>query len=232
MPIPTTIDRTGCPGTRHGDYNAYQTYGCRCPDAGDAYYRYQKAGRLGTRVPLRIPAIGTRRRVQALMAIGYTRAEIAAAAGRDERAIGHLWHQHWVYRTTADAIRRIYDTWSMTPGNSDKTCQYARRRSYAPPLAWDDDTIDDPKARPKLGSAVSIAYDHAKVERALDRVLTYEQLTPAERAEAVRRLNAAGLNDQQIADALQHESDAIERRRQRMGLPVRAGTPYTTPRSS
>lgn len=89
-------------------------------------------------------SVGARRRAQALAAIGWPMSDLAArvgmTAGNLSVTIAHprLSYRHWV------AIRDVYDEWSMTPGPSRKTRQVAAARGWAPPLAWDDDTIDDP----------------------------------------------------------------------------------------
>ncbi len=45
-------------------------------------------------------------------------------------------------------ISELYDRLSMTPGPSPQTRGWAKTLGYAPPLAWDEDTIDDPRSRP------------------------------------------------------------------------------------
>ena len=49
---------------------------------------------------------------------------------------------------TAAAIARAYTALSSTPGPSDTARKTAADLGWAPPLAWDDDTIDDPAAEP------------------------------------------------------------------------------------
>lgn len=97
-----------------------------------------------------INVTGIARRIQALAAIGHRYADIAAEAGLSQRALSHIvrhdvarvWHVH------AARIIDIYDRWCMTYGPSDKGRRRAALKGWAPPLAWDDDTIDDPHATP------------------------------------------------------------------------------------
>ncbi|WP_329123945.1 hypothetical protein [Streptomyces sp. NBC_01353] len=48
-----------------------------------------------------------------------------------------------------DGIRAAYEALSMRTGTSAKTRLRAQRSGWAPPLAWDDDTIDDPHGVPQ-----------------------------------------------------------------------------------
>jgi hypothetical protein len=66
----------------------------------------------------------------------------------------------------------------------------ARANGWAPPLAWDDETIDDPKARPHLRVTVD-GVDDVVVERVLGgewKIAT----TKAEKVEIVARWLADG----------------------------------------
>lgn len=125
-----------------------------------------------------IPAIGTVRRIQALHAAGWTLSELAGRLGmsptnftrlhtdrkrrprkrmprRGVQAINR-YRLHWtVQRVTADAVARLYDQLvdldaaeHMTPIGYARSVASAKRRGWAPPAAWDADSIDDPAARP------------------------------------------------------------------------------------
>ncbi|WP_102509103.1 hypothetical protein [Sanguibacter massiliensis] len=97
-----------------------------------------------------VPIIGTRRRIRALLAIGWTHDLIAAAAGLPERRTVTLLSQagHLCSLENHERIKRVYNELSMTPGPSETNRARARKFRHVPPLAWDDDTIDDPSARP------------------------------------------------------------------------------------
>jgi len=56
-----------------------------------------------------------------------------------------------IRRATADNVRRVYDELWDKPGPSRISAQRAAKRGWVPPLAWDDDTIDDPAAVADLG---------------------------------------------------------------------------------
>jgi hypothetical protein len=87
----------------------------------------------------------------------------------------------------------------MRPGPSHRTRARARALGYAPPLAWDDDAIDDPSAQPCPGnhaagsSTEEPVVDQVAVERALaGRSLA--GLTAAERLAAVAHLAGQGVS--------------------------------------
>ncbi len=98
------------------------------------------------------PALGIRRRVQALVAIGYTQDNIAAATGIAQGLLSriangqavHVVARNW--HTIVDHYERV----CMTPGPSKVAAANARRNGWAPPLAWDEEAIDDPTATPHV----------------------------------------------------------------------------------
>ena len=92
-----------------------------------------------------VPRVGVVRRVQALMAMGWSHHELGQAGvpntARLLTGTGNLVTiQRW------REISELYDRLSMTPGPSPQTRGWAKTLGYAPPLAWDEDTIDDPRA--------------------------------------------------------------------------------------
>ena len=108
-----------------------------------------------------VPRVGAARRVQALLALGWPHEQLGAAGITNSAQIigapGELitvdrWRQ----------VRDVYDALSMTPGPSSSTRARAAKLGYAPPLAWDEDGIDDPNATPER--------DVAFLEREVDLV--------------------------------------------------------------
>ena len=97
-----------------------------------------------------VPAVGARRRIRALLAIGWTHAHICQTAGlpRMRSAVVLSQAGDLVALATHDRIAAAYDELSMRQGPSVRN----RRLGYPPPLAWDDETIDDPDATPDLGA--------------------------------------------------------------------------------
>lgn len=169
---------------------------------------------------------GTRRRLQALNAIGYGYDDLASLLGSSESAIRRLAAGHAKFVSTErDAqVQRLYEQIADRPPAqpSLRVLRNAARKGWLPPICWDDDTIDDPNAAPYLPGTpdADIDYDEAKVLRAVDGHLPYEQLTRAEAADTVRRLNRRGLTDGEIGRIVHASTNTICRRRLRMGLPA------------
>lgn len=96
---------------------------------------------------------GTRRRIQAMQWMGWPAREIAERVGVKTETISTVSHRGGgrgrVSSRLARAIANIYEDLSGLPGPSRQSATKARAYGYAPPLAWDDDTIDDPKRRPR-----------------------------------------------------------------------------------
>lgn len=101
---------------------------------------------------------GTRRRLRALIALGWTRRAIAARIpSTHEKSIGRMIHLDTTVTTwTAWRVEVAYkEMASLRPEEHDVAVREARRarveaatQGWAPPAAWDDDTIDDPAAIP------------------------------------------------------------------------------------
>lgn len=108
----------------------------------------------------RIDATGTRRRCQAMQARGFPLAAIAGQAGVFPRHFQKSVSCDKVTARLARLVRDVYGLWwSADPGDygvkawvADRTRRDADRRGWHGPLAWDDDTIDDPQARPYVPS--------------------------------------------------------------------------------
>ncbi|MGW1135642.1 hypothetical protein [Streptomyces griseoluteus] len=100
---------------------------------------------------------GTHRRLQALMAIGWPQLRLGPHIGRHPVYVNALLNQPNIYGTTAMAVATAYDRlWNQDPrqhgvktGTWKKVVGVARTHGWAPPGAWDDDTIDDPTAQPE-----------------------------------------------------------------------------------
>lgn len=96
-----------------------------------------------------INSAGTRRRVQALAWMGWPTREVAHRAGVRERSLASLIQPtRQVSHALALRVAHVYNQLSDVPGPSRGARAKARQLDHAPPAAWDDDTIDDPKARP------------------------------------------------------------------------------------
>ncbi|WP_404351866.1 helix-turn-helix domain-containing protein [Phycicoccus jejuensis] len=175
-----------------------------------------------------VPRIGAQRRIQALMALGWPHEAIAAAGAQNTSNVlnsgGHLmtaarWRE----------VRDVYERLSMTPGPSPETRGWARSLGYAPPLAWDEDAIDDPTAEPqgteRGGGQAGPLVDSVAVSRAVEGGHPQGiELSRPERLMATRRLAAAGASDSEIADRLGVSTRTVLRIRDAEQIP--AGRPH------
>lgn len=138
-----------------------------------------------------ISAVGTHRRVQALCTLGWSPRSQIQRAGLAQAGSTRLLAGAQVWPRTAEKVRRLYDELSMKPAPPSRAATRARQRAvgqrFFPPLAWDDETIDDPAALPCLLPPVE-PVDPA-LELAVQHVVARHDVpvTPAVRREIVRR---------------------------------------------
>jgi hypothetical protein len=124
-----------------------------------------------------VPADGATRRVRALLAIGWTRDDIARRLARTNPA--HLARgsypaiKAYRWREVAD----VYEALSMRRGPSHITANRCVKLGYLPPLSWDD--IDDPAENPTGGRYATTDVDLVVVRR----ILGGDWSHPANRAE-------------------------------------------------
>jgi hypothetical protein len=96
-----------------------------------------------------VDSCGARRRVQALAWMGWPKATVAARTGIPVTTLRTLiLPSRRISFDYAARVAEVYDELSHLRGPSKISAGKARGDGFAPPLAWDDDTIDDPRARP------------------------------------------------------------------------------------
>ena len=107
---------------------------------------------------LPIDATGTRRRVHALVACGWSQKKLGERIGLTAANFHASITGELVTVDTARKVRALYDQlWNEPPPEqthrekiaASRARNLARARGWAPPLAWDDDLIDDPAATPE-----------------------------------------------------------------------------------
>lgn len=165
-----------------------------------------------------IGAVGTQRRLQALAFMGWDLTSISARTGVTENVLLHVrsGKQTRVKAAAAARVAAVFDKVSMTPGPSKRTATIATRRyGWAPPLAWDDDTIDDPTATPATSSPATVHVDDVD-EVAVARAIHGTdgppvRLNRAERRIVVEELLRRGVSHSQIADRVGVTPRTIER---------------------
>ena len=114
-----------------------------------------------------VDGTGTARRLQALMAIGWSGTRLAERLGVLRTNFTEILHgRRGVHHATAHAVRALYDElWDVAPpaattfeqGAVTRTLRFAQQHGWVPPMAWDDETIDDPAARPSVGDAGTVS---------------------------------------------------------------------------
>lgn len=179
-------------GTTRGHAAGCRELCCRTPRNLDEARRRKYRDALG--IQRRIPALGTQRRIRALMALGWTGRTIADHCGwKSAEAVTEiLKDRQFVFLATAAKIASAYDEMSMRVGPSDKNRAEARKKGWAPPLAWDD--IDNDPAPNYGGQDQDV--DPVVVMRLLqgDRV----SATKAEREAAIERWVADGGSEREL----------------------------------
>jgi len=112
-----------------------------------------------TATPATRPAAGTARRLQALAVAGWPVGRLARETGLTPYRVDRLM-AGTVDTVTVDEARAVAAVYARYSGASPGLCgvshihaRAARDRAtaagWAPPAAWDDDTIDDPDAIPQ-----------------------------------------------------------------------------------
>lgn len=101
-----------------------------------------------------IPITGSRRRLRALQALGYPLPDLSARIGATRDALGDIasGQNTCVTAGVARRIEQAFRELQLTPGPSNITRIRSSKKGWYLPLAWDEDTIDDPDARPDTGT--------------------------------------------------------------------------------
>lgn len=169
----------------------------------------------------RICSRGTHRRVQALVAIGWSQSKLAERLGVGRSNFGLMMQSDQVNVRTHRATVALFDQlWDQLPPRAEwrdkiaysRSLGYAGARRWLPPLAWDD--IDNDVEPPVQDEPDGI--DVIAVELAMHGEVV--RLSPAERREAVTRLHAERWSDQRIAAALGCADRTVWRIRQELNL--------------
>jgi hypothetical protein len=137
-----------------------------CPHRGEAPSRKIRPANAAPLMAIPVPpptddavvdATGTRRRLQALVAVGWSGAELMRRIGIVGTDFPKILGREQILARTERKIRALYDqVWDVPPPASTRweratltrALAFAANRGWAPPMAWDDDTIDDPATQP------------------------------------------------------------------------------------
>lgn len=170
-----------------------------------------------------VDATGTRRRLQALVALGWTFGQLATELERTVSNLKRTLRTHWVTADTAVRVAAVYERlWDSRPDQSSPSSRaaanaaraHAREHGWPPPLAWND--IDTDPAPPDAGNPANLDIDLDEI--AIERAMAGDhcvRLTAAERIEAVHRLSARGRSIATIAELLSTSKRTVSRHRRR-----------------
>ncbi|MFG3524884.1 helix-turn-helix domain-containing protein [Nocardia nova] len=106
-----------------------------------------------------VPIHGARRRVQALVAFGYPRAELARQLGvaTNSNAMNVLFGRRRdggaqvgqsIMAKRDREVKELFDRLQLVPGPSDQARAHGRRKGWTLPFEWDEQALDDPNGRP------------------------------------------------------------------------------------
>jgi hypothetical protein len=168
-----------------------------------------------------VDVTGTRRRLQALVAIGWTQQALAAELGRSTSSLTRSMTSETVTAGTACLVGELYEhLWDKQPKHAtndelaaiNAARALAASRGWPPPMAWDNIAADPGPYSNTLEPTDEL--DEIAIERAVaGDGMRLEHLTLAEQNEVVRRLTDGGKSIRDIADQLATTRRTVSRRR-------------------
>jgi hypothetical protein len=172
----------------------------------------------------RVDATDTRRRLHALVALGWPPEHLTAQLDRRPSSLRRSMTSSSVTTRTAQDVAALYERLSATPpprntaeqrASADAARAHAAAQRWQPPLAWDDiDTDTDPPPHPSGEPLPSDDVDKIAVERAVvGDGIRYRELTPTEQQQVVHRLTERGRSIRDIAAQLATTKRTVSRRR-------------------
>lgn len=168
-----------------------------------------------------VSSSGAIRRLQALVARGWSIAKLARELGMQQTNLCQLMRRQSVAMRTHRIIAELFDDiWDSTPPLETRhdraaytsALKFAAARRWLPPLAWDD--IDTDPEPPALDDETSI--DEIAVDLALSG--EHVRLTPAERRLAVGRAHERRWSDELTAETIGCAARTVFRIREELGL--------------
>ena len=109
-----------------------------------------------------VPGLSTRRRLQALSAIGWPLHLVAEKMGRTLHPVWQSTQTEFVTATTAAEVHKVYGELHLTAGPSERARDMAKRKHWPVPLAWDD--ISNPDEHPILDEPEPVSFLELYIE--------------------------------------------------------------------
>lgn len=214
---------------QHGTENCYVNRACRRPECRKAGARARKLRTLRTKsqaTPLTVPAIGSIRRLQALMCVGWSIPALERQAGALPWKLHNILYRApgtRVERSTAELVSSLYDSlWDREPQQTNKGERIsvkdaraaARKNGWLPPMAWYGIDMDDPDSVPCLDADIPEAemFDWVKVERAAGGWLAPQELSSDERYAAAKILVRRGMSINAASDRMGIRAETYRKR--------------------
>lgn len=120
-----------------------------------------------------VPAAGAQRRIQALMLMGWRHSDLTSRLGFRS---AQILERDTITARKHHAVAQVYDCLWDQRGPSLVSTRRAAQRGWMPPMAWDDDTIDNPAARPDTGRTPRRGLDLDEVLLMAERGWTAPQI--------------------------------------------------------
>lgn len=139
-----------------------------------------------------VSALATRRRVQALMRLGWSSAAVGPRVGMTGPVLLASVAADRVSFALELRVKKVYKKLAVTPGPSRHARVLATRLGYMSPAAWTDETIGIPEVRVNL-----TGYD----EYVVSALMAGEAVESAraDRREAALRLSERGISSREVA---------------------------------
>ncbi|WP_333745550.1 hypothetical protein [Streptomyces sp. IBSBF 2950] len=176
-----------------------------------------------------IDPTGTVRRVEALAVVGWSRAVLAARLGRSYCSFKNSLKRDRISAALAKGVASLYDeVWDQRPEDhgvrgwvADRVRRDAEAAGFHGPLAWDDDSLDNPAALPQTDAQVSVL---DQGENLADRFLLGESVildAAARREVLVHYMEWTALPVEEVAARLEMTEGAVSRAWERVKAKAR-----------
>lgn len=119
-----------------------------------------------------VDSTGTCRRIQALVTIGWSQSRLGVLLGMEPGNFNRTIKSPRVHADTARKVKALYDElWNQPQTGDDwrsrisvnRSRNYAKGHGWLPPLAWDDETIDDPATAPVVFEETPLVHGEERV---------------------------------------------------------------------